>query len=347
MRGIPLNRIFSRILCVFVALLACTAVFADKNDVVILKNGDRITGEVLSLLRGKLEFDTDSMGTVYIEWEDVSEVQSEVSQSIELADGQRFFGPIRKAENSQMVGIETEGGLVGVDKLEVIAMYPVEASFADRLEVSSRLGFSWDKGSDVGKYNLGATATYREEDFITRADFQVEVTTQDTEENTQRSNLGIEHYRYRKPKQFTAYFGNFENNDQLGIDLRALAGVGYGWAPIRSHRNLFLLIAGLDINHEIPDDGESETNLEAVGRVRYEYFRYSGLDRRFTSQLSVFPSITDAGRWRADFTTEFDMDLTDDFSWIFSVYANYDSDPISEVGSNSDYGVVSSVEYDW
>jgi hypothetical protein len=334
-------------LCLFIALFSCTTAFAADDDVVVLKNGDRITGEVLSLIRGKLEFDTDSMGTVYIEWEDVMEVQSEVSQSIELADGQRFFGPIKKTGNSEMVGIETESGLVGVEQLEMIAMYPVEASFADRLDFSSRLGFSWDKGSDVGKYNLGATAKYREEDYITRADFQLEITTQDTEEDTTRSSLGVDHFRFRQPKRFTTYFGNFEKNDQLGLDLRALAGIGYGWSPIQSHRNLFLVIAGLDVNHEIPDDGDSETNLEAVGRLRYEYFRYSGLERSLTSQLSVYPGLTDTGRWRADFTTEFDMDLTDDFSWIFSVYANYDSDPISTDGSNSDYGVVSSVEYDW
>ena len=39
----------------------------EKTDVVILKNGDRITGEIKKLDRGKLKLKTDDMSTVYIE----------------------------------------------------------------------------------------------------------------------------------------------------------------------------------------------------------------------------------------------------------------------------------------
>jgi hypothetical protein len=39
-------------------------VSADKTDIVVLKNGDRITGEVKSLQARLLEFHTDAMGTV-------------------------------------------------------------------------------------------------------------------------------------------------------------------------------------------------------------------------------------------------------------------------------------------
>ncbi len=48
----------------------------DKTDVVILKNGDHVTGEIKSLDRGKMTLSTDSMGTVQIEWEDVARVTS-------------------------------------------------------------------------------------------------------------------------------------------------------------------------------------------------------------------------------------------------------------------------------
>ena len=36
-----------------------------KTDIVALANGDRITGEVSTLNRGRLEFKTDDEGTIY------------------------------------------------------------------------------------------------------------------------------------------------------------------------------------------------------------------------------------------------------------------------------------------
>jgi len=325
------------------------ALWAEKTDIVVLENGDKLTGEVKSLLRGKLEFSTDSMGTVYIEWKDIKVVISDASQSIELANGQRFFGPLRKTENTEMVSIETEQGLVGVGLMDVISMYPVEASFWQRLDIKASLGFTWDKASSVGKYNLGLSTEYRDPDHITHASFTTEVTTQEGMDDTSRANANITHIRFRPSKRFTSYFGTVESNDELGIDLRTLAGAGYGWIPVRSNNNWFLLTAGMDVNHEIPTEGEAETNLEAVGRIAYEYFRYSEPERSFSTELTVFPSITDRGRWRAEFNADWDIEFVNDFFWIFSIFASYDSDPLTDDAetSKSDYGVTSSLAYEW
>ena len=45
-----------------------------RTDVVTLANGDRITGEVAHLDRGRLEFKTDDAGTLYLEWDKLSSV---------------------------------------------------------------------------------------------------------------------------------------------------------------------------------------------------------------------------------------------------------------------------------
>jgi opacity protein-like surface antigen len=320
---------------------------ADKTDIVVLKNGDKITGEVKGMLRGKLEFSTDSMGTVYIEWADIEAVLSDTGQSLELANGQRFFGPLRNSESSEMVAVETEQGVVGLNTLDVVAMYPVEASFWDRLEVSTSLGFSWDKGSSVGKYTLGLDAEYRATDHLTLGGLTAEVTTQDGQEDSRRASASISHMRFRQDKRFVSYFANADSNDELGIDLRVLGGIGYGWVPIRSNHNLFLLTAGADVNHEIPTEGDPETNVEGVLRVSYDYFSYSDPERTFGTALTVFPSITDFGRWRADFNTNFRLEFVDDLFWVMSLFANYDSEPVSEDASQSDYGVRSELAYKW
>lgn len=318
---------------------------AEKTDIVFLKNGDRITGEVKTLEKGKLRFSTDHMGTVLIEWADIREIVSGTGQAVELTNGQRFYGPLEKSENGELVMVHTEQGSVGVSIDDVIGMYPVESGFWDRLDISASLGFSWDKASSVGKYNIGVEAEYRNPRFITRANLSSEVTTQEGRDDTGRASFDLSHLVYRRNKRYHQIFGGFENNDELGIDIRTIVGAGYGWVPIRSQRNWFSVGGGLAINHEVPMEGESETNLEAVGSLTYDYYKYSSPERRFRVDLRVFPSITDFGRWRASFDTNFSLEIVNDFFWRVDIYASYDSDPISFQASSSDYGIVSSLAY--
>jgi len=339
---------FSALLRVFVIILlslASQAVRAEKTDVVYLQNGDRITGEVKSLSRGKLEFSTDHMDTVFIEWEDIREIVSTTGHAIELTNGQRFYGPLTKPEEAEMLVVKTADGPVGLNTLDVISIYPVESSFWERLDLSASLGFSWDKGSKVGKYNLGIDAVYRRTESITRSKFSSEITTQEQVDNTARTVLSANHLIFMRNKNFRVYFGNLDQNDELGVNFRALAGAGYGCIPMRSQKNWFSLAVGLDINREIPDEGESETNLEAAGLMVYEYFKYSTPERSLKTNLTVFPSITDIGRWRIVFSTDFSFEIVNDLFWKLDFYANYDSAPISTEGATSDYGVVSSIAY--
>lgn len=334
-----------RLVLLIVMLLSSTAAWAVRTDVVYLKNGDRVTGEVKGLDRGKLEFKTDHMGTLYIEWDNIDEITSNTGQALELTNGQRFHGALRKPDSSEMVAIETEQGTVGVHALDVVSIYPVDSGFWNRLDVSASLGFSWDKGSSVGRYNLGLEAEFRDPRFITRANLNTEITTQQGRENTKRASLGASHLVFKGNKQFVPYFGSVEKNDELGIDLRVLAGAGYGWVPIHSNRNMFSLAGGLAANREIPVAGQAETNLEAVAMMSYEYFKYSSPQRKFDVGLMVFPGLTDWGRWRANFDTNFRLELFSDLFWVLSGYASFDNKPISDEAAKSDYGATSSISY--
>lgn len=335
----------SKILCLLV-LIACSAsTWAAKTDVVLLKSGDRVTGEIKSLERGKLTLSTDHMGTLSIDWVAIEEIFSSTGQAIELTNGQRFYGPLAKRENDEMMMVNTEQGAVGLSTGDIVNMYPVEAGFWDRLDVIADLGFSWDKGSNVGKYNVGISTEFRNPRFINRASFKSEITTQEGRSTTSRATLDELHLVFHQNKRYHAFFGSMENNDELGIDLRVLAGAGYGAVPIRSQRSWLSIGAGLATNHEIPVEGSAETNLEGVGMLTFDYYKYSDPERSLRSDLRIFPSLTDFGRWRATFDMDFRLELIADLFWKMGFYSSYDSDPISRDGASSDYGVTSSLGY--
>lgn len=334
-----------RAICIFITFLFALPALAAKTDIVLLKNGDRITGEVKNLERGKLQFSTDSMGTVYIDWVDIEEIFSSTGQAIELTNGQRFYGPLAKAADEEMMVVKTEQGPVGISTTDIISMYPVEAGFWDRLDISADLGFSWDKASNVGKYTIGLKTELRNPRFINRNTFTSEITTQEGRDDTARAAFDALHLVFHQNKRYHAFFGNAESNDELGIDLRILAGVGYGTVPIRSQRSLLSIGAGLAVNHEIPVEGETEDSLEAVAMLTYDYFKYHSPERSFTSNLRVFPNLSDFGRWRATFDTDFRLELIKDLYWKLNFYSSYDSDPIATEASTTDYGATSSLGY--
>jgi len=322
---------------------------ADKTDIIILQNGDRITGEVKGLVAGQLELKTDYMGTVYIDWEDIRDLISDSGQQIELADGKRLVGTLDKPQDSnsddkQMIIVHTDEGRIEVDSDSVVRMYPVGGDFWDRMDLSFSLGFNFDKSSSVGKYNFGADAIYRDPEFISMAKLSSEFTTQNEVDNTKRNVLSLNHMSYLPSKRYRNYFGSMEQNDQLGIDLRTLIGAGYGWVPISNGRNWFTLGVGLAANVEKPFDGsESDANLEAVGTIRYQYYKHSIPERTLDVYFQVYPSITQWGRFRADFTVDARWEIVRDFFIGMSLYSSFDGEPAALEGSEIDYGVRTTV----
>lgn len=336
---------YLRIFLLLILIFFCQSTWAEKTDIIYLKNGDRLTGEIKSMGRGKLQLSTDHMGTVAIEWEQILQIFSKTDHSVELTNGQRFYGALEKPDNENSLVVQTPLGPANINIEDVFAMYPVEASFWERLDLNVDLGLSWDKGSEVGKYNFGMDAIYRRQKSITQASLSAEVTTQDKGTDTRRSSLTFMHNVFSPTKRFTSYFGNLESNDQLGVDLRALAGAGYGWVPVRTQRNWFSFALGLDVNHEIPITGEPETNLEGVGWLTYEYYKFDTPELSVKTTLQVFPSITDFGRVRLGFSSDLRWEIFTDLYWVLNFYADYDNQPISVMADVSDYGVVTSIGY--
>lgn len=337
------TRISYLLLCLSLTCLA-TAVHAQYNDVIVLENGDRITGEVKGLMSGQLELKTEYMGTVYINWEDIYDLVSHEGQQIELQDGERLVGTLDKPQTKdddekELIIVHTDEGQLEVNSGNVVRMYPVGGGFWDRMDLGVSLGFNFDKNSSVGKYNLLIDSIYRDPKFITLGRFSSEFTTQDKADNTTRNVLGLNHMVYLEHKRYRNYFGSMEQNDQLGVDLRTILGMGYGWVPVSTGRNWFTWGLGLAVNLEKPfGEGDSDQNLEAVGTLRYEYYKHSIPERTLDIRMSVYPSITQSNRVRADLTADANWEIIKDFFVGLSLYSSYDSEPASVLGSEHDYG---------
>jgi hypothetical protein len=110
-----------------------TASAQTRHDTVMLLNGDRLTGEIMKLDRGRLELKTDDAGTIDIEWDKVATAESAAGFEIETADGRRLLGSLARASERQSLQVTTAEGGVPLAMSHVTRVTPIGASFRVQL----------------------------------------------------------------------------------------------------------------------------------------------------------------------------------------------------------------------
>ena len=86
------------------AWFATSPLHAQKVDTVVIRNGDRIVGEIKSLDRGALTYKTDDVGTLTIKWDKIARIVSPRYFEVEDNLGRRYYGNLQPArEYGRMV----------------------------------------------------------------------------------------------------------------------------------------------------------------------------------------------------------------------------------------------------
>lgn len=214
-----------------------------------------------------------------------------------------------------------------------------------RWDGSVSAGFDATKANSDTSLSASFDARRRAEDFLFNFSGSVYARSQDEVEDTLRANFRTVYRGLMENRWYWAALGSVERNDELGIDLRTLGGAGYGRFLTQTGRSLWSVTGGLAVVNEQRAGGESaQTDLEAVLNTAYEFFTYDTPKTTLTTSLTVFPSLTNSGRVRADLDIALRRELITDLFIELSLYDSYDSKP-PEDGTQNDYGIVTSLGY--
>ena len=86
----------------FCTILVCSFTGKSVADEVFLKNGDRITGQVISMEKGKLIFEAFYAGKIHIDWAEVSELKTDAPITVILSDGTSLQGIPTPADEGEI-----------------------------------------------------------------------------------------------------------------------------------------------------------------------------------------------------------------------------------------------------
>lgn len=321
---------------------------APKTDVVVLINGDRITGEVKSLEYNRLKLGTDHMGTIYIEWDKIASLQSDQYLLLERTDGTRFYGQLAAGgdESTLLVRRDIDRPAQPVEKALIVRAQPIlGGDIFERLDGYVSAGLDAAKASNRTSIDFAGGLSSRTRVREWALDGSVNLTDDSAGDTSERYQLQGDYRQFFKARDFYLGFAGLERNTELDLNLRTLLGGGYGRYFVQNDHSEWVGGVGLAFSHENYAGGETVDSVEGVLTTSFKVFRYDFPETDIGGTLTLLPSLTQSGRYRAEADLRARYEFVDDLYFELKVYGSYDSKPPLDTSEQSDYGVTTSLGY--
>jgi hypothetical protein len=328
------------------ALLACAApAVAAKVDVVVLRNGTRVIGELKSMTKSRIELSTDEMGTVTIEWNDVVELTAPGFFEVEDMGGGLHFGWLRPGPGQGELEVVADWGNDQLPLSEVARIQLVKSGFWARFKGSIDVGASYTSATQLFQLQADGDLKFRRPRFEATATASAVMTQQPDAPDTQRSSLTLGYARLLPHRHRIFTQGTLEQNRELGYDLRGSLVGGWGYMLARTQSNELVGGAGLSVNREHPVEGETTTNLEAVTGFDWENFAYDFPNTDIQVRAFGFLGLNQWGRFRLESSAQLKREIFRDFYFGLKGYESYDSRPPTEGAMHNDWGLTLTLGY--
>jgi len=329
---------------VFLAFLTCGRAAADE---VWLKNGDRLTGKVLSLEGGTLVFNTTYAGDLSIKWEEVVNLKTDEPVKVVLGDETTARGPVSPGDSGKVtVKAEQLAEPVTMDLSNFKAINPKPPKPPLSTTLRANLGASFTTG------NTDNQDIYADAEFVARTD-QNRYTigglyrlAETDNVKTEKKALGYMKYDHFFSKKWYGYANAAAEQDKFkDLDLRYTLGVGAGYQFIESERTNLSLEGGISYvgeNYILAEDNSFTAGRWGLRFDHYllpkslQYFLYhTGLQSLEDSDDLIL--FTQTG-FRIPFYKN--LNVTGQMNW------EYDKSP-SPGKKESDYTYIFSIGYQW
>lgn len=322
---------FSPVLLVLI--LCCLPAEAKRHDVVVMKNGDRITGEIKKLQDGLLYIEPEYVSTAFpVDWSQVATIQSTAGYQVFLKDGERAAGTIEKMSVAEAAGadfkIRTGDGEVSAPAADVVNIESKQKTFFDQLTGSIDLGYNFTSGNDQTQVSSAANAKYLSTKWSAGVAVSSSFSGQSGASKTNLWELSNFGERYLGRNSSLVAITDFLHSSQQQLNLRTTFGGGYGHYWARTNQTRFRGLFGTVYAHEQFESitgSPTQQNIEGLFGIEFDTFRFSRYS--LSSEFSLFPGLSDIGRVRSSTKTTFSLKLPNNFHTDFSFWDNFDSHP--------------------
>jgi putative salt-induced outer membrane protein len=341
---------------IIAAFLLSQALLADQ---VTLKNGDRLSGNIIKYDGKNLVLKSDLAGEITIPWENVTGVTSAQPLNVTLKDGQRIVGTVT-TEGTKFAVATKETGTVTAARASVQGIRSDAEQKAYDTEIdrykNPRLIDLW-----TGTFDLGFTQTAgnTETETFTLGANAVRATTRDkiivnytqiysssnasgpdlTTANAKRG--GIAYNLNVAPKMFIFGLVNLENDQFQSLDLRFAPAGGVGYHAIKTANTTLDLSLGASMDKEFfsatattpaGSPGLNQTYAEIL--IGEEFTHKFSKTFSMHENLVMYPNVSSVGNYRMNFDISAAASIKKWMSFQISASDRYLSDPLPGLKTN-------------
>jgi hypothetical protein len=322
------------------ALCSGSTALASDTDVVTMRNGDRLTGDIKRLQYDKLKFDPDYIeGTVDIDWQDVAGIQSGDLFVFVLTNGVRYTGSPSMDPDDPDVFIVSEK--LRIPRSMLVEFRSIKDNFWARWKVDLYIGYTLTKANNYNQVSARTDVRYPTDKAETKLSVNSLLTTQKNVDASHRIEGSLSWQRALKGLWFANTDLTTLHSTEQGLDLRTTTSLSGGRYLFRTTKASLSASAGVAWTREyyieeIPGLDSAEGVLTTVGDV------FGIQDFRLTSSVVLYPSFTESGRLRTNFDIDVSWEIIEDFDFLINYWYNLDNKPPPTANGN-DYGLVTSV----
>jgi putative salt-induced outer membrane protein YdiY len=338
----PERRLFVRTeitLAVLVIAAFCPPLLADQ---VTVKNGDRLSGSIVTSDAKTLTLKTDYAGTVVIKWDAVAEIASSQPLYLGSKSGQVIVGPVTTTAGKFEVQTK-ESGVIALSKEDVTSIRnkDEEAAYQAGIERLRHPGLAdlWTGSLDSGlalvrgnsestTFNFGLNAvraTTRDKvTFYTTSAFARSKVKGVTATTAQAISGGVRYDLNLSERTFA--FGTLDlfNDRFQDLDLRTVLGAGGGYHAVKSTTTTLDLLAGGAFNREFFTTFNRSSAEVLLGETITHKFLPS---TTLNEALFFYPNLSNTGEFRGTLNVGLATRLSKLLSWQVTASDNYLSNP--------------------
>jgi hypothetical protein len=336
--------VYRVLLAAALLVAALPASAREKTDVVILRNGDHLTGEIKGMSRGKLDLLTDDAGRLSIEWDKIRTISSTHQYEVELGTGVRIYGALSSPIDGQLaVGALPTPKVVAItDAVEIV---PMDEAFLNRVRVIFDLGFTFAKSNYASTLSTSGEFSYRAEDLGANLTFDAYFQDDANNVAVSRYTVGLQGSWYFMNRWRAILGGLLEHNDELQLVLRTSVMPGVAHSVVRNGWTEVWLTGGLAGSRETYVNTDSSYALDALLGASWDAFRYDTPKLDMNTTLVLLPGLSDLGRLRGTFTVRLKYEIFKDFNVGVQFSDTFDTRPPDPDAPKNDF--ITSLTVGW
>ena len=329
-------------------LLVCLAFLpAALADEVILQNGDRLSGRIISKADGKLTLETSYAGKLEIEWAKVSHISTDEAARIVLDDDTELAGTVSSDESAQLrIVSDSDAAEQSIYMDRIAAINPPEIPWL-KIKGHANAGFDMDRGNtDQDTYHVDAESIFRWVSDRVTVTGSGDLEKSDGDKTKQQAQLAGKYDHFFDEKWYLYSGAGFEHDKFADLDLRSTVSMGSGYQIFENDRTNLSIEAGPSYIWENYDEGEDQDYAAARWALRADHFLMSGWKIQAFHDHSLNWSFEDSSDYLFKSQTGFRIPIIDRLQATAQINFDRDNSP-AETAKKNDYEYLLTGGYTW